>query len=230
MIAAQFRVQSIPTVYAVFQGQIVGDLTQFRTDAQIKRAFDQMLKQFPIKGESQSLEAEIEPLLAMGEEVLASGDGERAADIFGQIAEMAPAHPVALSGLIRALVACGRSEDAEAMIAALPEDVAIDPALAQALSAVELAKTAKPVEDLSGLTAQVLADPKNHGLRSELAGGLLAAGDRDGAADALLHIEADRDWNDGAAKTQLLTMFEAIGIEDPWVAATRRRLSAVLFG
>ncbi len=231
MLAAQFRVQSIPTVYAVFQGQIVGDLTQFRTEAQIGRALDQLLKQFPVQGAAQSLEAEMEPLIAMGEEVLASGDGERAVSIFSQILEMVPDNVPALSGAVRALVATGRTEEADALIAGLPEEIARDPGLSQALSALSLAQSAKPVDDLSGLKAAVEADPKNHALRFELSGGLMAAGDRDGAADALLHIiEADRDWNDGAARAQLLTLFEAIGLEDPWVAATRRRLSAVLFG
>ena len=230
-LAAQFRVQSIPTVYAVFQGQIVGDLTQFRTEAQIGRALDQMLKQFPVQGEAQSLEAEIEPLIAMGEEVLASGDAERAVGVFGQIVDMAPDHPLALSGLIRALLAAGKSDEADALVASLPQEVTKDAALTQALSALALAKDVKPVADLSGLKAQVDADPDNHALRFELAGGLMAAGDQDGAADALLHIIAvDREWNEGAARAQLLKLFEAIGLEDPWVAATRRRLSAILFG
>ncbi len=231
MIAAQFRVQSIPTVYAVFQGQIVGDLTQFRTDAQLKRAFDQLLKQFPVGGEEQALEAEIEPLIAMGEEVLASGDAERAVSVFSQIADMAPDNVDARAGQIRSLVAVGHIEEAEAIIASLPESVTGDKGFAQAHSALELAKAAVPVDDLSGLKARTEAEPKNHALRAELAGGLLAAGDREGAADALLHIiAADKDWNDGAARKQLLQMFEAIGLEDPWVAETRRRLSAILFG
>jgi putative thioredoxin len=231
MLAAQFRVQSIPTVYAVFQGQIVGDLTQFRTEAQIGRALDQMLKQFPVQGAAQSLEAEIEPLIAMGEEVLAGGDAERAASVFAQILEMVPGNIAALSGTIRALTAAGRIEDADQMVANLSAEVAGDAGLTQALSTLALAKDAKPVGDMSGLKAAVAADPRNHALRFELSGGLMAAGDRDGAADALLEIiAADRDWNDGAARAQLLTLFEAIGLEDPWVAATRRRLSAVLFG
>jgi putative thioredoxin len=231
MLAAQFRVQSIPTVYAVFQGQIVGDLTQFRTEAQIGRALDQMLKQFPVQGPAQSLEAEIEPLIAMGEEVLAGGDGERAAGIFFQILEMAPENIPAVSGAIRALLAAGRADEAAAVAASLPEDVAQDPGLTQALSALALATDAKPVDDLSGLKAQVAANPNDHALRFELAGGLMATGDHDGAADALLDIiAADREWNEGAARAQLLKLFEAIGLEDPWVAATRRRLSAVLFG
>ena len=78
VIAAQFRVQSIPTVYAIFQGQLVADLTPARTEGQLTRILDQILAQLPVEGEAQQLEAEIEPLIAMGEEVLAGGDAERA--------------------------------------------------------------------------------------------------------------------------------------------------------
>jgi putative thioredoxin len=218
MIAAQFRVQTIPTVYAVFQGQLVADLTQFRTEAQITRALDQMLKQLPVAGEAQALEQEIEPLIAMAEEVLAGGDAARAIGIFQQIAEMAPENPDVLSGMMRALVAAGQIEDAQGFATHLTEDQHKLPAISRALSALAIARDAKPVDDMGGL-------------RAKLAGGLMAAGDRDGAADALLDIiRADKDWNEGAARAQLLKLFEAIGLEDPWVAATRRKLSAALFG
>ena len=229
-IAAQFRVQSIPTVYAVFQGQPVADLTQARTEAQLGRMLDQLLKQLPVQGEAQSLEAEIEPLIAMGEEVLASGDAGRAVGVFAQIVEMAPDNPAALSGLIRAHVAAGELEAADALVAGLAPDMMKDAAIARAISTLTLARDVKPVDDLSGLRAQVAADPDNHQLRFELSGGLMAASDRDGAADELLAIiAADREWNDGAARAQLLKLFEVVGIEDPWVSAQRRKLSAVLF-
>lgn len=229
-IAAQFRVQSIPTVYALFQGQPVADLTQARTEAQLARMLDQLLKQLPIKGEAQSLEAEIEPLLAMGEDVLAGGDASRAASIFSQILDMAPEHPVALAGLIRAHVGAGELDAAEVLVARLSPELAKDAAIGRAVSALTLARDAKPVGDLAGLKAQLAADPDNHQLRFDLSGGLMAAGDRDGAAEALLAIiAADREWNDGAARAQLLKLFEVVGIEDPWVAAQRRKLSAVLF-
>jgi putative thioredoxin len=230
VIAAQFRVQSIPTVYAVFQGQLVADLTQMRTEAQLGKMLDQILKQLPVKGEAQSLEAEIEPLIAMGEDVLASGDAERALGIFGQIVDMAPEHPAALSGLIRALVGVGDLQAADELIAGLMPELIKEPAITRAVSALTLARDAKPVSDLDGLQAKVAANPDDHALRFELAGGLMAAGDRDGAADALLAIiAADRDWNEGAARAQLLKLFEVVGLEDPWVSAQRRRLSAVLF-
>ena len=229
-IAAQFRVQSIPTVYAVFQGQIVADLTQARSEGQLTRLLDQLLKQLPIQGAEQALEAEIAPLIAMGEEVLAAGDAERAAGIFAQIVDMAPQDAEALSGLLRAQVALGRLADAEALLTELPEDVAKHPAIARAVSALALARDAKPVGDLAGLEAEVAANPGDHAKRFELAGGLMAAGNRDAAADRLFEIiSADRDWNDGAARAQLLKLFEVVGVMDPWVSAQRRRLSAILF-
>ena len=229
-VAAQFRVQSIPTVYAVFQGQLVADLTPARTEGAITKILDQLLKQLPIQGEAQALDAEIAPLIAMGEEVLAAGDAERAAGIFAQIIEMAPHDAEALSGFLRAQVALGQIDEAAAFLADLPPELAKEPAIERAASAVALARDAKPVDDLSGLTAEVAANPDNHAKRFELAGGLMAAGDRDGAADHLLEIiRVDRDWNEGAAKAQLLKVFEVVGVMDPWVSAQRRRLSAVLF-
>lgn len=225
-IAAQFRIQSIPTVYAVFQGQIVADLTPARSEGQLTRTLDQLLKQLPVQGEAQSLEAQIEPLLAMGEDALGDGDGEGAAGIFAQILDLAPDHLPALGGLARALVVAGRVDDAEGMLAGAPED----PALERARSAVALARTAVPASDLAPLEAAVTANPDDHQARLDLANAQMAAGRRDAAAANLLHIiAADREWNEGAAKTQLLKVFDVVGLMDPWVKEQRRRLSAVLF-
>ena len=142
VIAAQFRVQTIPTVYAVFQGQLVADLTPARTEGQIGRALDQILGQLPIQGEAQQREEQLEPVLAMGEEVLAEGDAERAVAIFRQILEMAPDHPEAISGLARALVMAGELDEARALLADVPEKAAKDPAIARAQSALALADVA----------------------------------------------------------------------------------------
>ncbi|WP_415642416.1 tetratricopeptide repeat protein [Sphingomonas antarctica] len=226
VVAAQFRIQSIPTVYAVFQGQIVGDLTPARSEGQLTRTLDQLLKQFPVQGAAQDLQAQIEPLLAIGEEALSAGDGEGAAGVFAQILDLAPDNLAALGGLARALVVAGRVEEAENMLAGAPDD----PALERARAAVALAKTAVPASDLGPLEAAVTANPDDHQARFELANAQMGSGQRDGAADNLLHIiAADREWNDGAARAQLLKLFDVVGLMDPWVSAQRRRLSAVLF-
>jgi putative thioredoxin len=230
LIAAQFQVRSIPTVYAIFQGQPVADLTPARTESQLTRILDQILAQLPVAGEEQQLEAEIEPLVAMAEEVLAGGDGERAANIFRQILDMAPDNGEVIAGLARALIAAGRIDEARAALDAAPEAAAKDPAIARARAALELAGVAKPNAETAALEQRIAADPDDHEARYELAGALMAAGDRDAAAGQLLEtIGRDRDWNDGAARKRLLQFMEVVGLEDPWSAAQRRRLSAILF-
>jgi putative thioredoxin len=230
-IASQFQIRSIPTVYAMFQGQLVADLTSARTESALRTMLDQLLRQLPIQGEAQSQEAELEPLIAMGEQVLAEGDAERALSIFDQLVEMAPEHPAVLSGRIRALVAVGAHDEAQAMLDTLPEEVAKRPDIERARAALALAQSAPVVDDLAPLEAAVAANPDDHQARFDLANAQMAAGNRDAAADNLLAIIAsERDWNEGAARQQLLKLFEVVGLEDSWVSAQRRRLSAILFG
>jgi putative thioredoxin len=230
LIAAQFRVQSIPTVYALFQGELVANLTQARTESQLTRMLDQILAQLPVPGEEQQLEAEIEPLIAMGEEVLAGGDAERAANIFRQILDMVPDNAEVIGGLARALVAAGQPDEACALLEGAPEAAANDPAIARARAALDLADVAKPNEETAALQARIDSDPDDHEARYALAGALMAAGDRDGAADQLLEsIRRDREWNEGAARRRVLQFMEVVGLKDPWSGAQRRRLSAILF-
>ncbi len=230
-IASQFQVQSIPTVYAIFQGQPVANLTNARTESQLKTMLDQLLAQLPIESEATARAVEIAPLIDMGETVLAEGDGERAAGIFGQILEMAPDNAAAHSGLIRAFVLAGDLMSAQGVLDRVPTEIADDPAIAQAKSALALAADAPDAGELAAFEAAVVARPDDHQARFDLASAQIGAGQRDAAADNLLHIvAADREWQEDAARAKLLSLFEAVGLEDPWVAAQRRRLSLILFG
>src|SRR5881397_3338537 len=116
MLAAQFRIQSIPTVYAIYRGQPVADLTNYRSEGQVKKALDQLLTQLKIEPEGATPQAEIEPLIAMGEQVLAEGDPARAANIFRQVRDMAPDNPEVIGGLVRALVAAGETGEAREIL------------------------------------------------------------------------------------------------------------------
>ena len=228
MIAAQFRIQSIPTVYAIYRGQPVADLTNYRTEGQLKKAVDQLLAQLKIEGESAGTQAEIEPLLEMAEQVLGEGDGAQAASVFRQIRAMAPDNAAAIGGLVRALVAAGEAAEAKQILEELPAETASKPEIGRARAAVELASA--PAVDTSALEARLAENPDDHEARFDLAAAKTAAGDREAAADALLEIiRRDRDWNDGAARKRFLQLLEAQGLEDPWSSAQRRRLSALLF-
>ncbi len=229
LLASQFRIQSIPTVYAIYRGQPVADLTNYRSEGQIKKVIDQLLTQLKIEPEGATPQAEIEPLIAMGEQVLGDGDPARAANIFAQVREMAPDNPEVVGGLARALIAAGETDQARTILDGLTPELAKKPEIARARAALEVASAA-PAADTAALESRLAANPDDHEARFELANARMAAGDRDGAADALLDIvQRDREWNDGAARTRFLQLLEAQGLEDPWSSAQRRRLSALLF-
>jgi putative thioredoxin len=240
-IAAQFQVRSIPTVYAMFQGQPVADLTNARSESQLKQVLDQLLAQLPVRagaaGEGAAPQGpspeEIAQFVKMGEEALAAADPQRAASIFAQITEFAPENAPAHAGLVRALVQLGEVEEAKQVMAVIDSDprLATDAAIAPARSALELAGTRVDDSELAGLRSAAQADPANMEAQFAFAEAAFAAGARDEAADTLLAmIAADREWNDGAARARLLKIFEATGLEDEWVVGVRRRLSRVLFG
>ena len=234
-IAAQFQVQSIPTVYAMFQGQPVADLTNARSESQLKQTLDQILAQLPIEGGEADgagqAQQDVTQFVEMGEQILGEGDAERAAGIFGQVVQMAPDNAAAHAGLIRALVQAGEIEAAQAALQAAETNpaVAADPQIEQAKSALDLAGNKVDDGELAELKAR--AEGGDMQARYDYAEAAFAAGQRDAAADELLAMfEADREWNDGASKAKLLQIFEAVGLEDQWVVATRRRLSKLLFG
>ena len=241
-IAGQFQVKSIPTVYAMFQGQPVADLTNARSESQLKQVLDQLLAQLPVEAGADGAadgaqqgpsEEDIAQFVKMGEAALAEGDAQRAASIFAQVTEFAfdsgPAH----AGLVRSLVQLGQVDEARQVMTAIEADpkLAVDPSVDAARSALELAGTQVDEGELAELKAAAEAAGAGMGARITYAGAAFAAGQRDAAADILLGMVAeDRDWNEGAARAKLLQIFEAIGLEDEWVVATRRRLSKILFG
>lgn len=240
-IAAQFQVRSIPTVYAMFQGQPVADLTNARSESQLRQILDQLLTQLPVQAGAGADDGapqgpspeELAQFVKMGEEALGTGDAARAASIYAQITEFAPDNAPAHAGLVRALVQLGETEQAAQVMEVIDSDprLAVDPAIASARSALELAGTKVDDSKLAALRSAAAAAPEDMDAQLAYAEAAFAAGERDAAADTLLAlIAADREWNDGAARTKLLKIFEATGLEDEWVVGVRRRLSRVLFG
>lgn len=231
-IASQFQVRSIPTVYAMFQGQPVADLTQARTESQLKQMLDQLLEKLPVDASGDgAAQQDVTEFITMAEQVLAEGDAERAAGVFGQVVQMAPDNAAAHAGLIRALVAMGATTDARAILDAMEPALKDDPLLQAAASALELAGTSVDQGELQKLRATAAERPADMDAQMAFAEAAYAGNSRDEAADTLLRmVESDREWNDGAARAKLLQIFEAVGLEDPWVVGTRRRLSKILFG
>ncbi len=221
-IAAQLRVQSIPTVYAFFNGQPVdgfqGAVPKSEVDAFVKRVAD-------MGGDGGLAEA-----VAMAEEMLANGEIPDALQTFLAILGEEPENADAFSGVVRSHIAAGDLDQADAVLAAAPAKIAHAAPVEAARAQLALARQAAEAGPVTDLLAAVTADPANHQARFDLATALHAKGDVEGAVDHLLDLfRRDRDWNDGAAKAQLLTIFDALKPNDPLVLKGRRRLSAMIF-
>jgi putative thioredoxin len=228
-LASQFRIQSIPTVYAFLNGQPVDGFQGALSERELKAFVDRLLAGAPLPPAEADAEAEITAMIDAADAAAAAGAHADAAAILEALVRELPERENLVGKFALALLALGDTASAAEVLATAPVD-SRDGDVSKARAAVALAADAVPVDDLAGLKADVAAHPDDHQLRFDLAGALLASGDRDGAADALLAIIAvDRNWNEAAARTTLLKMFEATGLDDPWSIRTRARLRSVLF-
>jgi len=223
-IAAQLRIQSIPAVYAFYQGQPMDAFQGALPESQLRQFVEKLIENAGL-GRSP-----VDTLIDKGVDALAAGDAETALEIFRQALAAEPDHPGLIGGMAQALLALGRREEAERILAELPEDKADDPQVAKARAALELAADLAETGDVDALRDRIANSPDDLEARFELANAEIARDDREAAAEQLVEILGrDRQWNDGAAHQRLLKMFEAAGPGDPFTLRWRRRLSSVLF-
>ena len=223
MIAAQLRVQSIPTVYAFFQGQPVDAFQGAVPQSQVKQFVDKLAA---LSGDDGGL-AEA---LAAAEQMLEEGAFTDAAETFAAIAEEDPSSNDAWAGVVRAHLAAGDPDAAQAALDQIPAPAATSAPVEAARAQLHLARQAANAGPLGDLQARVEADPTDQQARLEYAQALHAAGRVEEAIDILLDsFRRDRDWNEGAAKAQLLTIFDSLKPSDPLVQKGRRRLSSLIF-
>lgn len=221
-IAGQLRIQSIPMVYAFWKGQPVDGFQGAVPGSEIKAFIDRVAALAGDGGLAEALQA--------AEAMLDEGAAVDAAETFAAILGEEPGNAAAYAGLARAHLALGEVEKAQALVNAASAEIAKSKDIEAVRAQIELARqaaSAGPEEDLRRI---VDAQPTNLQARFDLALALHAEGRVDEAVDTLLDLfRLDRDWNDGAAKAQLFTIFEALKPQDPIVLKGRRKLSSMIF-
>ena len=221
-VAAQLQVRSVPTVFAFKNGQPVDAFQGALPESQIVDFIKRL-------GGGNAME-QIEAALAEAAQSFQSGELDRAAQIYTEIIRVMPDNVEAIAGLARCQLANDQFDLARQTLETVPADSKNDPQVKSVLTALELAGDDTSSDDASDLVSKVNANPNDHEARFELAKALSGQGDHESAANHLLTIlEADLDWNEGAAKEQLLKIFEAAGPTSDVAKSGRRRLSSLLF-
>ena len=225
-LAAQLRIQSVPTVYAFYQGRPVDGFMGAVPESQVKGFIDKLVQ---LAGHDSH--DHVDQLLAEAKSVLDGGNAEEAAGIYQHVLAHAPDSAPAAAGLARSLIALGEIEQAKQFLESLTPEMARHADVVAAKSALELAEqSAAAVAGLAGLRQRLAANPNDHEARYELSTALYGAGEREAAVDELLELfRRDREWNEQAARKQLVKLFEAMGPTDPLTLSGRRRLSSLLF-
>lgn len=221
-LAGQLRIQSIPTVYAFFQGRPVDAFQGALPPSELKTFIDKLAALAGDDGLGEALEE--------GEKLLAEGAATDAAQLFAAILAQIPESAAAFAGLARAHIAMGELDQAEALLANAQPPMDTAQELETARAQLSLARQGTDAGPVDTLRATVEAAPDDHQARFDLAQALYARGDAEAAIDTLLELfRRDREWNDGAAKTQLFIIFDALKPTDPLVQKGRRRLTSMIF-
>ena len=225
-IAGQLQIQSIPTVYAFFKGQPVDGFQGALPQSEIKAFIDRVIK----AGGGEAPGEELSEAVAAADDMLAEGAAQDALDTFAAILGEDPNHAGAYGGMVRAYIALDQLDQAEAHLNGAPIEISKAPELEAAHAQLQLARQAADAGPVAELQAAVDANPNDMQARFDLAQALYATGDAEGAVAHLLELfRRDREWNDGAAKTQLFTIFDALKANDPVVLNGRRKLSSMIF-
>ena len=225
-LSAQLRVQSIPAVFAFHQGRPVDAFQGALPESQVKAWVDQLVRRF-----SDQVSSPIDDALAAAQDAMEGGDTGSAGALYGQVLTREPANTKAVAGLARCHLQSGRPEKARALLDGLPEDVAKDGDIQSVRSAVELAEAGTATAgQLDELQAKVAADASDLQARYELAVALFGAGQASQSIEELLALMSrNKDWNEQAARKELLKIFDSLGVTNPLAIDARRRLSSILF-
>ena len=225
-IVGQMQIQSLPTVFAFFKGQPVDGFQGALPQSEIKAFVDRVIKAGGGEAPGESLNEAV----TVADEMLAEGAAQDALDTFSAILGEDPTHAGAYGGMVRAYIALDQLDAAEGHLNGAPIEISKTPELEAAHAQLQLARQAANAGPVAELQAAVDANPDDHQARFDLALALQANGDTQGAVDQLLTLFGkDREWNEGAAKTQLFTIFDALKANDPIALNGRRKLSSMIF-
>ena len=223
-IAAQMRVQSVPTVFGFINGQPADGFAGAQPESAVTQFVEKLSEAAPGQ-------ADISGLLQSGTIALGENEPEKAMQAFQQALSLSPESPEAIAGFVRCLIALGEHEEAKAVLDQLDEDMQKKPIIKDVLAALSVAKKGAEVDsDKSDLEEKVQSNPKDLQARQDLAIALFASGQQTEAMFQLLEsIKSDPSWNENMAQTQLLEFFTALGHTHPDVIKARRKLSSYLF-
>jgi len=230
MLAQQMRIQSIPTVYAFYQGQPIDGFMGALPESELKAFVEKLLTTTGATPPAPAEAADVETMLAQADAALEAGQNQAARELYRAVLVEDQGNVKAYSGFARAMLADGNLSDVKAMMEQIPEELLAAPEIISLAGMMTLAERAASLPETAVLEAAVAANDLDHDARYQLAQALLGRGQPEAGADHLLAImKTDREWNNDGARRGLIELFDALGQSAPLTITYRKKLSSILF-
>lgn len=224
-IASQLRIQSIPAVYAFFQGKPIDGFMGAQTEAQIKEFISGVFSKTGVEGDN-----EVDKILEKANQSLNDGLFEDARDYFNEVLNLDNNNIEANAGVIKSYIAEKNLDEALNKLKSVPKEIENDNVFQKLNSEIELNKKTSKLRPLDNIKDDLEKDPNSLELKYELALYQIANEDYENSIENLLNIFIkDKNWENGKAKDQLIQLFETLGDKNILALKGRRRLSSIIF-
>ena len=221
-IAAQLKIQSIPTVYGFVDGKPIDAFQGVQPESQIEKMIEKLIEATPGN--------EIPKLLEEAEAFFKDQRFDDALNIYENLISLDPGNPKCISGMLRCLVKLNRYQDASEILDSLDEKIIEDLEVQKIKKLIENMNSSSEGKSIQELKSILSNDPNNHDFRFELAEKYFSQNQSAEAFQELLNIfDYDAKWKDEAAKKKLLQYFDLLGFADPNVIEARKKLSSLMF-
>ena len=225
-LAQQLRIQSVPTVYAFFQGQPIDGFQGALPENEIKKFVNKVVS----SSGGEDKEKQVEELLKVAEQKFIDNEIDESYDLFSKLISLEANNPKIIAGFGKCLISQGKIEEAEDLIDSLEDEVLNNNSIQGLISSIKIHKDKKNAGSPDDFTSKVLVDPSDHDARFNLANALLARDQKEEAADHLLEIvKKDRKWKDDKARKRVLEILNANSEDDEFTSKVRQKLSNILF-
>ena len=221
-IAAQLKIQSIPTVYGFVEGRPIDAFQGAQPESKIEAMIDKLIDATPGN--------EIPKLLEEAESFFQGKEYEKAKNLYENLIALDPGNVKIIAGLLRTLLQLEKFEDINEMLDSLDEKILEDSEIKKIIKLVDNLHGDENSSSINEIEKKLKNNPNDKNIRLELSIEHLKSNQIDrGFQELLILYEQDPKWNDEAAKKKLLEYFDMLGFNDPNVVEARKKLSSIMF-
>ena len=223
-VAAQLRIQSIPTVYTFFEGKVADGFQGVKSNSEI---LEFVKKSASLSGPGE----EVEALLLSSQQKIEERNWAAASEISQKILQIDPENQIGFGTLIRSMIGLNKFNEVKEIIDALAAETRNSKPVLDALSTLDASEKAfKARENIQALKEHLKKDPENLDYLLDMSIALFGNNEIEASFEMLLKsIKINREWKDQAARKQLLEFFKSAGFEAEETINARRKLATLLF-